>query len=245
MQKNSDRAQYDKWWSEFITANVEDPGTIHRTDLIIKKIKNLGVSSIVDAGCGSGELIRNILSKTKGLNISGFDVSENIIERNKKIYKNIDFFCLNLNENASHIKQFELVVCCEVIEHLKKWQKGIATLSNLVRPGGYIIFTTQAGKIYRHHQKLGHLQHFRKGEIEKELLENNFKIMESTYSGWPFMNLKNILADNFYKKVKSSILKAGKQSPINKLVFKVFKVLYKISSKKKGPQIFILAKKCE
>jgi len=243
MPENKDRRQYDKWWSDFLTANIDDPGTIYRTNLIIKKINNLGVSNIVDAGCGSGELIRNILSKTKGLKLSGFDVSEHIIERNKKIYEEVDFFCLNLNENVSHPKKFDLVVCCEVIEHLENWEKAIATLCALCRNDGYVILTTQAGKIYKHHQKLGHFKHFKKEEIEKELESNGLRIIESMYLGWPFMNLKNILADTFYKKVENSILKPGRQSSINKMAFKIFKVLYRISSKKRGPQIFILAKK--
>jgi 2-polyprenyl-3-methyl-5-hydroxy-6-metoxy-1,4-benzoquinol methylase len=245
MQKNNnDQAQYDKWWTDFISANVDDPGTALRADLVIKQIKTSRVTNVLDAGCGSAELIRKILNKTENVAVSGLDVSQKIIEMNKKRYGNANFFCLNLNdENPAIPRTFDMVVCCEVIEHLRNWQNAVTTLSKLVAKDGYIIVTTQSGKIYRHHKTLGHLKHFRKEEIEKELTNNGMCIMESHYSGFPFMNLKNILAHIFYKKIEKNLLKSEKQSGLNKVAFKIFGFLYAISSKKHGPQIFILARK--
>ena len=90
MQKNKkDQLQYDEWWSNFTSANIDDPGTIYRVNRIIKKIKSLKVKDVVDAGCGSGELLKKIWKKTNGLKLSGFDVSQKIIERNKNLYSEI------------------------------------------------------------------------------------------------------------------------------------------------------------
>jgi|GEM_PF-2029524 len=240
----NDQEQYDGWWNNFLSLNIEDPGTTYRTNLVISEIKSLGVNNIVDGGCGSAELIKKILQNVDEAKLSGFDVSEKIIDINKEKYPGVDFFTLNLNEESSHEKKFGMVICCEVIEHLRNWQKAIDNLSKLVENNGYLLITTQAGKMYKHHKALDHLKHFKKEEIEDELKKNGLKIVKSSYSGWPFMNLKNILLSIFFKDIKnSSMLTAKKQGTVNKMIFRVFKHLYAMSSRKKGPQIFILAKR--
>lgn len=244
MQKNNtDQKQYDKWWTDFVSTNIEDPGTAYRANLIIKKINKLDVKNIADVGCGSGELLRKIMVHTKDKRLTGYDVSQKIIEINRKKYPNVDFSCLNLNEDSTNENKFDLVICCEVIEHLRNWKKSIKTLSELPKKGGYVIITTQSGKIYNHHKALDHLRHFKKEEIEKELRNNGVKIIESYYSGWPYMNLKNLLAHFFFKNIENSLLKSEKQGPLNKFAFKTFSFLYSISSMSHGPQIFILGKK--
>ncbi len=246
MEKDAtkDQAQYDGWWNSFLSLNIEDPGTTYRTNMVIGTIKSLGTKAIVDAGCGSAELIRKMMKSFEDANFAGFDVSEKIIGLNKEKYPDVYFFTSNLNENVSSEKKFDMVVCTEVIEHLRNWEKAIKNLAGLVKENGYIIITTQAGKMHKHHKALSHLKHFKKEEIEEELKKSGLKIVKSSYSGWPFMNLKNILLSIFFKDIKeSSMLTAKKQGFANKVAFRIFKYLYNISSKKKGPQIFILAQK--
>jgi 2-polyprenyl-3-methyl-5-hydroxy-6-metoxy-1,4-benzoquinol methylase len=242
-RSNDDEVQYDKWWTDFVSTNIEDPGTAYRADFILKIIKNLGVKNIADVGCGSGQLIKKISKNIQGLNLTGFDVSQKIIDINKNNYKDAEFFCLNLNDDVIIDRKFDMVICCEVIEHLRNWEKSIETLSKLALPGGYVLITTQSGKIHKHHEALGHLKHFNKKEIEEQLKKNGMKIIESSYAGWPFMNLKNILAHIFIKNIKKNMLSSQEQGVLNRFIFKIFGFLYKISSKKFGPQIFVLSKK--
>lgn len=241
--KKNDQVEYDKWWGEFLSLNIEDPGTTYRTDLVVKEILNLGTKNIVDVGCGSGELIKKITKNVPGVLLTGLDVSPVIIERNRKEIKNANFDTINLNEDSRFNNKFDMVICCEVIEHVKDWKNAIKGISNLVDTSGYVIVTTQAGKMHKHHKALSHLKHFKKEEIENELTKNGIKILKSYYSGWPFMNLKNYLISIFYNSIENSLFKSQKQSTMNKIAFKIFKFLYAISSKKYGPQIFILGKK--
>lgn len=241
-QKN-DEVEYDKWWGEFLSLNIEEPGTTYRTDLVVKEILKLETKNIVDVGCGSGELIKKIEKNVPGVLLTGLDVSPLIIEHNRKEIKNANFDTINLNENSKFNNNFDMVICCEVIEHVKDWKNAITVLTNLVQKDGFVIVTTQAGKRHKHHISLGHLRHFLKEEIEKELKKNGMTIIESRYSGWPFMNLKNYMVSIFYKSIESSLFRSKKQSALNKVAFKVFGFLYAISSKNYGPQISIVAKK--
>ena len=105
------------------------------------------------------------------------------------------------------------------------------------------MLTTQSGKRYKHHLTLGHIKHFTIEELKEELENSRFKVIKAYYCGWPFMNFKNVLTNTFYKNIEQSLLKAKKQNLFNRFVFKIFRFLYNISKKTKGPQIFILAKK--
>ncbi|HSX57856.1 MAG TPA: class I SAM-dependent methyltransferase [Candidatus Saccharimonadales bacterium] len=243
--KTKDSDQYNKWWSELSSSNAEDPGTLYRAELIQKEIRMLKVRSIVDAGCGTGEFIKRLRidPELKGVKLAGFDVADQVIESNKKKFPEVEFFTLNLNEKTDLKKDFDLVVCSEVIEHLENWRISIADLGQMVKKGGYVLITTQSGKRYKHHLAIAHLQHFTIEEISSELKINNLKVIKSFYSGWPFMNLKNILTTIFYSQIEKGLMKSKKQGILNRFIFKVFKVLYNISSKSSGPQIFVLARK--
>src|SRR4030067_2588538 len=124
MRGKSYKSQYNKWWSDFTTSNAEDPGTLYRADLIINQIKKLNVKTVVDCGCGPGELIKKILSEKQlsNLRISGCDVADKVINRNKKAFPDLDFFTLDLNEATKINKNFDLAICSEVIEHLNNYK---------------------------------------------------------------------------------------------------------------------------
>ncbi len=241
---NINKVEYNQWWESFNSINAESPATIFRNNLFVNKIKELGSKEILDAGCGSGELIISILNKVDGINISGFDLSNDVIEKNKKRIKKARFFTQDLSKKINNIKnKYDLVICSEVIEHLKDWRIAIDNLSLVVNQGGYVIVTTQTGKPHRHHLELGHLRHFKIDELKKELNKNGLQSMESFYCGWPVMDLQYLLTDILYKNLEKNVFMAKEQSLFTKIIFYIFNFLYKFSSKNKGPQIFILARK--
>lgn len=240
-----DQIEYDKWWNNFQSLSVEEPGSNYRINMVLDELRRLDVKKIADIGCGAGQLIKKIKHVFPNLSSTGFDVSPLIIGKNKERIKNASFYTINLNDESDIGEKFDMVICCEVIEHVKNWKKAVSTLSNLVQSNGYIIITTQAGKIYTHHKTLGHFKHFKLEEIEKELKKNGITTIKSFYSGWPFMNFKNYLINIFFRSIENSSFNSKKQNFFNKITFRVFKLLYKNSSQKMGPQIFNLGKKCD
>ncbi|KAL4480985.1 hypothetical protein ABPG72_014453 [Tetrahymena utriculariae] len=118
---------------------------------------------ILDVGCGGGLLSESLCRL--GANVTGLDANENsilIANNHKKLdqfleerlnYKqgtagNINqiiysyFKFLFIEELCSQNKKYDLVTCMEVIEHIQDKQQFIATLSQLVRPGGMIFVST-------------------------------------------------------------------------------------------------------
>jgi 2-polyprenyl-3-methyl-5-hydroxy-6-metoxy-1,4-benzoquinol methylase len=238
---------YNIWWDKYLATNTEEPGTKFRKNELLKIIKetNYKFPKILDSGCGAGELITYLINhKFPAKLISGSDVADKVIERNKNTIKKVNFFVYDLGINQKNKRPgFDIVICSEVIEHVRHWRRLISNLNKLTNIGGTIIISTQSGKRYEHHNELGHLKHFTTKEISAELEKNKLKIVKSYNCGWPFMNLKNILVNLPFLKARENIMRSQKQSMINKIIFKVFDVGYAFSSRSRGPQIFVVAKK--
>lgn len=241
-KNDKDQVEYDKWWDDFISTNIDDPGTEYRKNLMISLVKKFKPKSVLDAGCGTAIFLHEIAKTYKG-KLAGCDVSKKVIERNKKLFPEIEFFTINLNKKEDVKGSYDMVLCSEVVEHLSDWKQAIETLAKLTKKGGYLLVTTQSGKRYNHHLELGHLQHFTVEMLADEMKKYDMKLEDGYNAGFPFMNLKNILVNMFFKSMDEGMLRAKQQSWFNKFAFKLFTFLYEVSSRSLGPQLVVLAKK--
>ena len=85
---------------------------------IIKKRK-----TVLDIGCGDGELLRNLKKKNK-CNVYGIDFSERLINIAKKRSKNINYYCLDMNKIKNQFKinvKFDYIITKRSIQNLTSW----------------------------------------------------------------------------------------------------------------------------
>jgi 2-polyprenyl-6-hydroxyphenyl methylase/3-demethylubiquinone-9 3-methyltransferase len=144
-----------EWWDEFGEFKILHQITPLRADYIIQKaIKHFGINpngktplaglSLLDVGCGGGLISAPMLRS--GATVTGIDANSYNIKAAKehatKYKLKIDF----LNETAEeHLKlnnKYDIVICLEVIEHVASPEEFIKTLTNLIKPGGMMIFST-------------------------------------------------------------------------------------------------------
>ncbi len=93
----------------------------HVIKVLARAYKN---SSVVDLGCGSGNLCLTLYAnRMKPLKYLGVDFKKSIFVRNKNRYAKIPWASFLqsdiVNEESSHGK-FDIVCCFEVIEHIQK-----------------------------------------------------------------------------------------------------------------------------
>ncbi|MFH1776942.1 MAG: methyltransferase domain-containing protein [Candidatus Omnitrophota bacterium] len=68
----------------------------------------------------------------------------------KKDTEGVDYVCDIENITAAKLdKQFDLVICCSLLEHVKNPEKVCALLVDLVSDGGYLLVSVP--KVYRYH----------------------------------------------------------------------------------------------
>ncbi len=100
---------------------------------------------ILDVGCGGGILSESIAKF--GGSVTGLDLSENLIEIAKlhqvKSNVQIEYF-VSSAEDFSEIRfeHYDVVICMEVLEHIPDPISIVQSCSKLVKPGGWVFFST-------------------------------------------------------------------------------------------------------
>lgn len=150
--------------SDFVEGNYTDKynsnNFIHRwlMNRFLKSFEELltiakeraDINAIAEIGCGEGELLKIIHHHFPEAKLYACDLSPNEIQKAKENTKgiNIDFSVQdaeNLTEYASN--QFDLVVCCEVLEHLNTPENGLQELKRV--SSNYIITSVPIEPLWR------------------------------------------------------------------------------------------------
>jgi SAM-dependent methyltransferase len=95
-----------------------------------------GAREAHEVGCGEGEL--SLLLARRGLSVRGSDISAEVIEearrRAARAGVEIAYRAASITELEPRTDAAELVVCCEVLEHLADPDRGLEVLAGLARP---------------------------------------------------------------------------------------------------------------
>ena len=133
-----------RWWdpnSEFKPLHQINPLRLN----FIESIISLNNKDILDVGCGGGILSEG-LSKAgarvvgidmadKALNVAKLHLHESRLDITYEKSSAEDF-------SAKHAGQFDVVTCMEMLEHVPDPIRVVRACADLVKPGGWTIFST-------------------------------------------------------------------------------------------------------
>jgi len=97
-----------------------------------KAISFIKGNKILDAGCGNGFMLQ-MLSKNKKLKLNGFDLSPDRIKISKKNAPKAKIYQDSLYNISQKDQSFDTVLCLEVIEHIKEYQKAIKEILRITK----------------------------------------------------------------------------------------------------------------
>jgi len=135
---DSQRAYYDERWAKVTYANQMQAG---RAIAVLDGLSRLGKQSprMLDLGCGTGWLTA-ILAQFGPT--TGVDLSPLAINRAKEQFPDIEFFAGDLFEVPVPRGAFDIVVSCQIIEHVDDRQRFVDLVADLLRPGGHLLLVT-------------------------------------------------------------------------------------------------------
>lgn len=122
--------------------------------LFLKELKrNKGKAEalrVLDAGCGDGWMIYKLKAETPGeykLNFTGVDISGldiNFADKRREYFSHDDceFKVMDVDNLLFKDGEFDIIICSEVIEHLKNPEILIRGLFRVLKKGGVVILTT-------------------------------------------------------------------------------------------------------
>ncbi|MEA3506327.1 MAG: class I SAM-dependent methyltransferase [Elusimicrobiota bacterium] len=119
-----------------------------RIDKIVKLSPPFAGSSLLDIGCGSGEILsalrKNIAENNiSDVKLSGIDASHYMVERAKDNLKNeeINISVARSEKLPFKDNSFDYVICSEVLEHVEYLEATLKEISRVLKKGGRFTLT--------------------------------------------------------------------------------------------------------
>ncbi len=98
-------------------------------------------TSILELGCGTGKLAERLASESK--NIIGIDNDETMIVRARKVYPEIEFKAMAVQDIGGLHRSFDLIICTgNVLSYLNDDEMSnlVSNVERMLNSGGYWIF---------------------------------------------------------------------------------------------------------
>lgn len=100
---------------------------------ITNLLRKCGAKTVLDAGCGSGKLMRALIEECGNeFSVHGFDIAENCLDPYFDEIKN-DILTVGVLWNKEDFnKEYDAIICCDVLEHIPTEKVGLV-LENFCR----------------------------------------------------------------------------------------------------------------
>lgn len=127
-------------------------------------LSRIEFQNVLEIGCGEGVLLYNLRERFGGKDVVGIDIGSADIETAKRNVPFVSFAVGDLYALPFSNGQFDLVLCCEVLEHLQKPEKALSEIKRV--SGRYAIFSVPNEPLWRlaHIRELGntpgHINHW-------------------------------------------------------------------------------------
>lgn len=168
----------DKWW-----------WSVGRRALVNKLWKRYSNASqdpaILDIGCGAGTTLKELEKAGRGY---GMDVSPHALKY--CLQRGVDPVCM---ADASRLpyrnEQFDLVVCTDVLEHVRDDVDAMREMYRVARPGAVIILTVPALQFLwsRRDEQCHHFRRYNLAEVKEKTRAAGLESVRTTYINFPLL----------------------------------------------------------
>lgn len=137
---------------------------------------------VLDAGCGTGGLLRRLRVAQPRWDLAGLDFSPLAVAlaRSRAGGEIVEGSVTALPFEAG---RFDAIVSCDVLCQVANPAEALAEFHRCLTPGGYAILTMPAyAWMYSYHDReVGNLRRYGRGEVEALLRAAGFRVARSTY----------------------------------------------------------------
>ena len=182
-------------WSDDLTALHEEvAGGRHPIDVAsrsdalmqVKKFIPFDKAVIMEIGCSSGFLIRDMVKSFPEAVIIGSDVIKEPLYRLAKNFVGIPLIRFDLLQCPLPDQSADVLITLNVLEHIEDDIRALQKAFNLLKPGGYLIIEVPAGpNLYdAYDAELHHVRRYSASELQGKLTEAGFKICRKSHLGF-------------------------------------------------------------
>ena len=186
------RVDWDTHWNNFGLSSRLNPAQAFRRRLVRKLLGSAPPVTILDIGCGPGDLLTELSAQFPDAQLTGVDVSASGLEQAQAKLPKANFLQADLTLGPAEKKQPELAshaICTEVLEHVDEPATLLRNVAPLIAPDGTLVVTVPGGPMSAFDKHLGHRRHFTKAALKAVLEEAGFEAKSVSAAGFPSFNL--------------------------------------------------------
>ena len=174
---------YDELWGT-AWGDIQRIGPVHRHmhEAVLRIISELPVETVLDAGCGSGEVLA-LLAATGQYELCGADVSREALALARERVSGVRLQILDI-ERATLPETFDLVMSVQVIEHLVDDISALRHMAEMASK--YVYVSTIAGRMRRSERAIGHVRNYSAVELRTKLELVGLEVLHIRGWGFPF-----------------------------------------------------------
>lgn len=220
-------------WSDDLTALHEEiVGDNHPIDIAsranaISRVGDFKLnkdSIIMEIGCSSGFLLKDLIRLFPDYVVIGADVVKEPLHRLARLMPEVPLIRFDLLKCPLPKDSVDIVIMLNVLEHIQDDLEALKKAFNLLKPGGGLIIEVPAGS-YLYDDYDAHLHHFRRysaKDLNLKLQTAGFSIIRQSHLGmiiFPAFVLVKLLNKFFPKRSKISVVKKGASSTRSSILF--------------------------
>ena len=178
-------AIYDTIWRPLgyrFTSERSFPEDLDRITALMDPARH---SRILDLGCGPGNFTRSIAGH--GPHVVGFDLAPRMLKRAVALtpasaYPNVTYIRGNALEMPFEAGAFDAVICCAALHLMSDYERVLAEVSRVLRPGGEFMCQTiatpgRAPLWLRLSDRVMHYGYFETAQLKSQLIDLGLKIV--------------------------------------------------------------------
>jgi len=139
-------------------------------------------AAILDAGCGTGGVLRALRKMERGWRLAALDVSPLACELTRERTGALVVEA-SVDQIPFGAASYATIVSCDVLCQVSDPARALAEFRRLVRPGGALVLTMPAYQwLYSYHDRqVGNLRRYRRGELADLLRAAGWRMEHLTY----------------------------------------------------------------
>lgn len=172
---------WNSWNAQVRENHVLDPVSVRRAETIIQLLRSLNLTypKIIEIGCGTGWFCEQLAAFGT---VTGIDLASDVIARARQRLPSITFMAGDIITMDMPRERYDVVVTVSTLSHVYDQRAFIDRLSDLLKPGGYLILATQNRFVLGRSADViptepGHIRKWLDMRGVRRLLASDFRVM--------------------------------------------------------------------
>jgi 2-polyprenyl-3-methyl-5-hydroxy-6-metoxy-1,4-benzoquinol methylase len=184
--KALDADHYDEMWRRLEDFLRYNPGARERRHLVLRALRRhaRSATSILDVGCGLGEMVSFLTSELPHARFTGVDFSSGAIDSCRRRFPAHTWVVADV-VNDDLPTPYDAVVCSELLEHLDEPETALVRIAASLAPTGTIVITVPNGKVFATERAIGHVRHPTLPMLHEWFAAADLEVVEAHRWGWP------------------------------------------------------------